>query len=158
MSNSTRTDAELKARVDELMQRPYRMEIRWDEDYWAVEFPQLPGLVAGAEDWSSLAATVDDAKRAYFEAALEHGDELPEPEDTPSSDVSGKVLLRLPKSLHRQAIREATRDGVSINTWLLTASSSRKESAARSTDRSIPRLSSPSWQSSTDQISANNAG
>jgi antitoxin HicB len=121
MSNSTRTDAELKARVDELMQRPYRMEIRWDEDYWAVEFPQLPGLVAGAEDWSSLAATVDDAKRAYFEAALEHGDELPEPEDTPSSDVSGKVLLRLPKSLHRQAIREATRDGVSINTWLLTA-------------------------------------
>ena len=36
-------------RVAEYMQRPYVMEVVWDEDYRAVTFPELPGLAADGE-------------------------------------------------------------------------------------------------------------
>jgi hypothetical protein len=40
---------------------------------------------------------------------------------TLSHGVSGRVLLRLPKTLHRLATRAAARDGVSVNTFLVSA-------------------------------------
>ncbi len=108
------------AQVDEYMRRPYLMEVVWDEDYWAATFPELPGLVAAADTWGELAQKVQDAKASYFEAALERGLPIAEPGGS-SEPASGRVLLRLPKSLHRQAARAAARDGVSVNTFLVSA-------------------------------------
>ena len=50
--------------VEHHVARPYRMEIYWDKDYWAAEFPELPGLVAGSETWVGLQEAIDGAKRA----------------------------------------------------------------------------------------------
>ncbi len=105
--------------VEHYMALPYRMEIYWDEDYWAAEFPELPGLVAGNETWDGLQETIEDAKRAWFESALEHGDPIPEPQA--HSAFSGKLVLRMPKSLHAEAAREADREGVSLNTLIVAA-------------------------------------
>src|SRR5205823_7117569 len=110
----------LDARVQEFMRRPYVMEVVWDDDYWAARFPELPGLVAVSESWEDLQHKIDDAKWSYFEAALEANLPIPEPGE-PIEDVSGRVLLRLPKGLHRQAMRLARREGVSVNTLLVTA-------------------------------------
>jgi antitoxin HicB len=108
------------SRVAEYMQRPYLMEVVWDEDYWAATFPELPGLVAAADRWDELAQKITDAKESYFEAALEAGLPIAEPGDS-SEPASGRLLLRLPKTLHRQATRAAARDGVSVNTFLVSA-------------------------------------
>jgi antitoxin HicB len=108
------------SRVAEYMQRPYLMEVVWDEDYWAATFPELPGLVAAADRWDELAQKITDAKESYFEAALEAGLPIAEPGDS-SEPASGRLLLRLPKTLHRQAARAASRDGVSVNTFLVSA-------------------------------------
>jgi antitoxin HicB len=106
--------------VEEYMRLPYRMEIYDDGGYWAAECPDLPGFAAGHETWAGLQEAVEDAKRAYFEAAIESGRPIPEP-STPQEDVSGRILVRLSKSLHRQAIRAAQRDGVSLNTFFVAA-------------------------------------
>jgi antitoxin HicB len=98
------------------MRLPYRMEVRYDEDHWAARFPELPGLVAGAETWEELPAKVEDAKRTWFEAMLE--DEMPIPEPLERQEYSGRILLRLPKGIHRDLIQEAEREGVSLNTLL----------------------------------------
>ena len=45
----------------------------------------------------------------------------------------GRVLLRLPKSLHRQAARAALRDATSVNTFLVAATA--KELGRRETAR-----------------------
>jgi antitoxin HicB len=108
------------ARVADYMQRPYLMEVVWDEDYWAITFPELPGLVAAADTWEELDGKIKDAKESYFAAALEDGLPIAEPGDS-SEPASGRVLLRLPKTLHRQATRAASRDGVSVNTFLVAA-------------------------------------
>jgi antitoxin HicB len=106
--------------VEEYMRLPYRMEIYDDGGYWAAECPDLPGFAAGHETWEGLQAAIEDAKQAYFEAAIESGRPVPEP-SAPQEDVSGRILVRLSKSLHRQAIRAARRDGVSLNTFLVAA-------------------------------------
>lgn len=108
------------AQIAEYMQRPYLMEVVWDDDYFAATFPELPGLVAAADTWGELAQKVADAKESYFEAALEAGLPIPEPGDS-AEPASGRVLLRLPRTLHRLATRAAARDGVSVNTFLVAA-------------------------------------
>lgn len=105
--------------VEHYMARPYRMEIYWDNDYWAAEFPELPGLVAGSETWDGLQGAIDDAKRSWFESAIQHADPIPEPRD--DSSFSGKLVLRMSKSLHAQASRVADREEVSLNTLIIAA-------------------------------------
>src|SRR5436190_4633476 len=111
---------EIDVVVDEYMTLPYRMEIYFDEDYWAVEFPELPGLVAGHETWEGLQVAIDDAKRAYFAAALEQNMAIPRPTREQEA-YSGRVMLRLPKALHASAVRRARREGVSLNTLISTS-------------------------------------
>jgi antitoxin HicB len=106
--------------VEEYLQLPYRMEIYWDEDYWAVEFPELPFLAADADTWEDLGAAIAEAKRVYFASMLEDGKPIPEPgQSTP--DFSGKLQVRLPKALHAQAARAAQRNEVSLNTFIVAA-------------------------------------
>src|SRR6266567_8585595 len=108
------------ARVAEYMRRPYLMEVVWDDDYWAATFPELPGLVAAADTWEDLEQKIAHAKESYFGAVLEAGLPIAEPGDRIEA-ASGRVLLRLPKTLHWQAMRAAARDGVSVNTFLVSA-------------------------------------
>jgi antitoxin HicB len=107
-------------RVAEYMQRPYLVEVVWDDDYWAATFPDLPGLVAAADTWDELEKKIQEAKESHFEAALSAGLPIAEPGEN-SEPASGRLLLRLPKTLHRQASRAAGRDGVSVNTFLVSA-------------------------------------
>src|SRR4051794_21224116 len=112
-------DIEMAHTLDYYMKLPYRMEIYWDEDYWAAEFPELPGLAAGADTWEELLTEVTDAKRAWFDTMIELGREIPHPRQ--ADGYSGKLQLRLPKSLHARASRTADAEGVSLNTFIATS-------------------------------------
>jgi predicted RNase H-like HicB family nuclease len=69
----------MMAAAERYMNLPYLMEVFWDDGYWAVEFPELPGLVAGHEDGKKLREVIEDAKRTYFEEAIRLGKAIPEP-------------------------------------------------------------------------------
>jgi antitoxin HicB len=107
-------------RVAHYLALPYRMEVYQDGDTWAAEFPELPGLVAGHETWDGLQAAILDAKRTYFEGMLERNLPIPEPGST-DTGYSGRVLVRLPKTIHRDLSRAADREGVSLNTLVVSA-------------------------------------
>lgn len=106
--------------VEEYMRVPYRMEVCWDETYWAAKFPELPGLVAGHETWEGLPSAVEDAKRAWFEGMIELGKPIPEP-GVRRATASGKLNVRMPKSLHAQAAAIADIEEVSLNTLIVAA-------------------------------------
>jgi predicted HicB family RNase H-like nuclease len=105
------------------MAMPYRMEVYWDQDYWAAEFPELPGLVAGHETWEGLGATIEEAKRSWFESMIEDGKPIPEPQ--PIEDLeehfSGKFVVRVPKRIHAELAHTAEKEGVSLNTFVVAA-------------------------------------
>ncbi len=105
--------------LNEYMERPYRMEIVPDseEGGYAVTFPELPGCMTCGETLESAVSNAKDAKKAWLQAALEEGQEIPNPNEL--NDYSGQFKLRIPKSLHRQLSEQSKREGVSMNQYCL---------------------------------------
>ncbi len=62
---------------------------------------------------------LESAAAGWVEAALDMGQEIPEPTDPYS--YSGRIALRLPRSLHRRVAQMAERDGTSLNQFLVAA-------------------------------------
>ncbi len=63
-------------------------------------------------------ANLDDAMATWIEVQLEDHETIPEP--LAADDFSGKFLVRVPKSLHRDLARRADREGVSLNQYVST--------------------------------------
>jgi len=70
----------------------------------------------------------------WLEISLEDGNPIPEP--APDEDYSGKFVARLPRSLHRQLVETAEREGVSLNQFVNVA-------LARAVERTNPSVSYP---------------
>jgi antitoxin HicB len=102
---------------------PYTIEIQRDDsgDYrgWFARVRELPGCMTQAEHFEELGTMVEDAMRAWIEVALEDGQPVPEP--APEEQYSGKFVLRVPRSLHRQLAEAAEAEGVSLNQYCSTA-------------------------------------
>lgn len=98
---------------------PYTVEVRHDEDGWFARVIELPGCMTWADTFEELGPMIEDAKLGWIEDALENGDPVPEPRDV--KDYSGKVVLRMPKSLHRDLVRKAEDEGVSLNQVMVTS-------------------------------------
>lgn len=105
--------------IDEYMDLPYKMEIVEDHDEggYVVSFPDLKGCITCAETIEKAIDNAKDAKRAWLEAMIEAGNEIPEPDDL--EKYSGQFKLRIPKSLHRQLAEHSKREGISMNQYCL---------------------------------------
>lgn len=99
-----------------------------DDDGFFIEIPDLPGCMTFCEELNQINETAEDAKKSWISSRLERGLEVPEPRN--EEDFSGKILLRLTKSLHRSLSNQAKRERISLNQYmlgLLSSSSSLKE-------------------------------
>ena len=66
--------------IVEYMKLPYKMEIVPDEEGgYVVSFPELPGCLSIGDKIEEAIKNVVDAKRAWFEAAIEDGVEIKAP-------------------------------------------------------------------------------
>jgi antitoxin HicB len=96
---------------------PYRVEIYPEEDgsgYTAV-VPDLPGCMTGADTLEEVWEMVEEAKGLWLEVALADGDHIPEPAPVEVEAYSGKFVVRLPRSLHRQLAQRAQLEDTSLN-------------------------------------------
>jgi antitoxin HicB len=92
-----------------------------DEGFIAVA-TDLPGCSAFGGTQEEAVAQLRDAIAAWQIAASKAGNPVPEPSKPQLDDLpSGKVLLRLPRSLHAQLIERAKQDNVSLNQYLVVA-------------------------------------
>jgi antitoxin HicB len=103
--------------VDEYMQLPYRVILTYDRDQdgnegWVAEVAELPGCLSQGATPEDAAAKIRDAMLGWISVALEDGHTIPEPGD---DGYSGKFVIRVPSSLHRDLARAAREEGVSLN-------------------------------------------
>ena len=99
--------------------------------------PDIPGVVA--DGTTELEAIVDgrEAFIATISAMVDMGQEIPVPafsaDDFTPASASGKVLARLPRSMHMQLTARAKTEGVSLNSLVLAfiAEGLGRRSAAR---------------------------
>ena len=105
--------------IDEYMKLKYRMELIPDEAEggYTVRYPDLPGCLTCADTLEEAVRNAEDARRAWFAAAMEEGSEIPEPSD--AGDYSGQFKLRIPKSLHRDLAEHSREEGISMNQYCL---------------------------------------
>lgn len=105
--------------IDEYMKIPYRMEIIEDVDEggFVASYPDLKGCITCGQTIETAAASLVQAKRAWLEAALEDGYDIPVPETDES--YSGQFKFRMPKSLHRKLSEHAKLEGISMNQYCL---------------------------------------
>ncbi|MBA2441964.1 MAG: toxin-antitoxin system HicB family antitoxin [Rubrobacter sp.] len=95
---------------------PYTVEVTRDEDGYFAQVGELPGCMTYADEFAELEHMVEDAKRSWLTSAVRHGDPIPEPD---SREYSGKMNLRMPKSLHMALARRAERENVSLNALMV---------------------------------------
>jgi antitoxin HicB len=96
------------------MSLPYRVVLEPSpEGGWITSIPNLPGCITQGETQEEALHLIEDAKAGWIDIALQDGDIIPEP-DTKET-YSGKFLVRIPKSLHKEIAVRAKKEAVSIN-------------------------------------------
>lgn len=98
---------------------PYTIElIRQPGGGWFVQVKELPGCMSVGDTPDEAVEMIQDAMRLWIETALEDGEPIPEPR--PLEDYSGRFVVRVPRSLHRDLVVQAEREGVSLNQYINT--------------------------------------
>ena len=118
------------------MDLPYRMEIIPDKEEggYTAYFPDLPGCITCSDTMSGLVLNIEDAKKAWLEAAIAEGLPIHEPFETDISEYSGQFKLRVPKSLHKDLSLHAKEEGISMNqycVYLLSANDAFRSSTRK---------------------------
>ncbi len=107
----------MKMTVEDYLNLPYTIEVIRDESGgFFAKVLELPGCMTQAENFAELAEMIHDAMTAWIETALADGDAVPLPRQI--EDYSGKFIVRLPKSLHRDLTLLAKEEGVSLNAFV----------------------------------------
>ena len=83
-----------------------------------ISFPELSGCISDGETIEEAIHNGRDAFACYISALIDMGREIPAPVN--NAELSGKFVVRLPKSLHAQLANRSKREGVSLNTLIVS--------------------------------------
>lgn len=102
------------------LRMPYaRLLVPEEEGGYRAEILEFPGCIALGDDAAEALYELEVAAEDWIDAALEMGSPIPPPLE--ETNFSGRLNLRLPKSLHRKATLAADFDGVSLNQLIVAS-------------------------------------
>jgi antitoxin HicB len=120
MTTTTKTQS-IEEHAKALLNRPYRRAVQGSPaDGYLGFVPELPGCMTDGATPAEALANLEEAMLLWFETAISAGQSIPEPAPPPSlredlAQYSGKMILRMPRTVHRDLALGAQREGVSIN-------------------------------------------
>lgn len=99
---------------------PFKIETISEDDGggYMITYTDLSGCISDGETIEELLLNGEDAKRAWIQTAYERSMEIPEPNSI-SDKFSGRITLRTPKSLHRDLVEQAEKEGISLNQYIV---------------------------------------
>lgn len=105
---------------EEIFAKPYgRLLVREADGGYSAEVIEFPGCIAEGDTAEEAVASVERTALAWIDAQLEKNQKIPAP--ISGSDYSGRILVRLPRSLHRSLALKAAADGTSLNQEVVAA-------------------------------------
>jgi predicted RNase H-like HicB family nuclease len=103
----------------EYLKRPYgRVVIPEEDGSFRAEIVEFPGCIAVGDTAAEALANLERVADSWLQATLAKGLHVPEPIE--SAEYSGKLVVRLPKTLHKKAAHAAAREGVSLNQFIVS--------------------------------------
>ncbi|HZP95530.1 MAG TPA: toxin-antitoxin system HicB family antitoxin [Candidatus Limnocylindria bacterium] len=109
-----------KGELDAILAKPYATEFIYGEtpdEGVVARVAEWPGCMTAGATREEAIAQLEDAMHDWADARLRAKLDIAEP----IAAYSGKVLLRMPRDVHRAAEHRARREGTSLNTWLVAA-------------------------------------
>jgi RNA polymerase sigma-B factor len=86
---------------------------------WTAHAEELPGCAAHGDSAEEAVRRIGDAIDAWIDEALATGREIPDPRT--AAGYSGRLMLRMPRSLHADLSGAAEREGVSLNQFIASS-------------------------------------
>jgi antitoxin HicB len=114
MKSGSEERGAIEREIARIMSAPYTRELCPNEDgTWFARIVELPGCMTEGGTEAEALANLTDAMREWLHAQLEDGNSIP----LPSSEqrYSGKLVLRMASTLHRDLAERASRAGISLN-------------------------------------------
>jgi antitoxin HicB len=106
--------------VEDYTSLPYHLLlVRDGEDKakpWTASVEELPGCTSHGKTSDEALDGIEAAMAKWIGIALEEGRDVPEPKS--AATHSGRLLLRMPKTLHADLTRASEREGVSLNQFI----------------------------------------
>jgi antitoxin HicB len=118
MSSSARQRAE--STVEHYAGLPYHLQLVRDGEErakpWTASVEELPGCTSRGRTSAEALNGIQEAMANWIATALKEGRDIPEPKS--AATHSGRLLLRMPRSLHADLTRASEREGVSLNQFI----------------------------------------
>ncbi len=118
----------MKTRVKEQKGIEYYMDLPYSillhevdeegEKYWITELPELPGCKSHGSSVEEAVKSVEEAKKDWILDSLKSGEEVPTPIER--DRYSGRMLIRMARSLHRSLALIAEAEKLSLNQLIVT--------------------------------------
>lgn len=106
------------AELERYLRLPYTRELVPEDDgTWYARVLELPGCMTVGDTQAEALTNLNDAMSAWIESKLEDRESIPEP----AGSFSGRFVVRVPKTLHRDLVKAANRNGISLNQFIATA-------------------------------------
>lgn len=104
--------------LERYLAMPYTRElVPEDNGTWYARILELPGCMTVGDTQAEALTNLDDAMATWIQGKLEDRESVPEP----AGDFSGRFVVRVPKTLHRDLVSAAARNGSSLNLFVATA-------------------------------------
>lgn len=101
--------------LEEYLDLAYAIALTRAEDgQWVATVDELPGCEGRGATPEEAASALQIAMGEWISDALDAGKSVP----TPRPELSGKLLVRMPKTLHADLARIAAREQVSLNQFI----------------------------------------
>jgi predicted RNase H-like HicB family nuclease len=103
----------------EYLKRPYgRVVVPEEDGTFRAEIIEFPGCIAVGDTAAEALANLESVAESWLQATIAKGLRVPEPIE--NTEFSGKLVVRLPKTLHKKAAHAAAREGVSLNQFIVS--------------------------------------
>ena len=114
--------------IEYYMKLPYTVEmVNNDDGSVFVSIKELKGCMSEGDTVEEALEMIEDAKQCWLEMAHDKGMNIPLPDSMNEKEYSGKLVLRLPKELHRRLAKNAEENNVSLNQYINYLLSSKNE-------------------------------
>jgi len=116
MTKKTMSKAQ-REQAKTLLQKPYSRLVTPESDgSFYAQIREFEGCVAIGRTAEEAMESLEDIACSWIEGMLEAGQQVPEP--MVPSPFSGRLVLRMPRSLHERAAQIAELEGVSLNQFI----------------------------------------
>ena len=107
------------AEIEKIISRPYTIELEYGatpEEGVAAYVVEWPGCITAGETREEALSHIADAMRDWAEYRTEKRYDIP----APMREFGGTVVVKMPRTLHRDVAKRAKHEGVSMNQWIAT--------------------------------------